>query len=656
VKNQESCERQRSAEQLPALESAFLTFSEQSAKQRSHFPNSPHDSKPPVRSLIVLVLLLLAGLSSSCGTRAPTGPKPKPALGSTGPSQLEFRQLATAWHAANAEARNQLENAWRSFLQKYPRDELRRPANVYLAWILIQKGQLIEARELIEETRSGPSGTAQDFSVVAQAALHTSHGQSLESMKLLRPLQGKLIDPVERFLATEQLVHAAMASEFYAEALFYIVDWAHQAEERDRAAVRDAGESLLRRIPSRYLVEAWLKLEPDETMGSADQLENERAPLRFAQRVWLFNAIGQRLAVVAMETQDVALAQRVLDHNPGVAKEGADDLVRLATVGETTVKIEGSTVGLLLSTRSAAARRNSSDLAAGLAFAFQASERKPGARALSLVLAEEGEADTEQAIRELSSAGAAVLVAGVDAFSAAASARNAARSRAPTLLAEPVVEPNEFVFELGLSRSQQQSALLSGLIAAGLSDTRIQAISDAECAAPESVGATRFPVSSWLKSQVQALILLGDPQCNLAAIDEARQRGFHPSFALGLEATSLIPNLKREPWVLLETGRFPPAAQATDTPAALLRFVAQRRRPPTWHEALGYDAGLLIQEALNTLPDITSSQVADVESFHARVRSALLAARSSALWTSKSAGFDEQRVLQHPLQLRHSQP
>lgn len=605
-------------------------------------------SKSPL-PLSVLVLLSLAGLSLSCGGRAATGPKPEPALGSTGSSQLEFRQLASAWRAASPEARNQLEGAFRAFLGKYPRDDLRRPANVYLAWILIQKGKVIEARELIDQTHSGPVGTAHDFSVVARAALSTYHGQPQESMKLLRPLQGKIIDPVERFLATEQLVYAAMASEFYAETLVYVIDWIEQAEERDREAVRDAAESLLRRIPTRYLKEALAQLEPDETPGSAHQVEKEREPQRFAHRLWLFNAVSQRLGAVALETEDVALAAQVLSKNPGIAKAGADELVRLATGGETSTNISGSTVGLLLSTRSSSARRRSAEVAAGLAFAFQASERAPGARSFSLLLAEDNGQNTERALRELSSGGAAVLVAGFDPVSSKFVANHAARVEAPLLLIEPLSNPSEFVFELGVSEDEQVATLVEALAAYGISHDATVSVGDPECAAEESVGSTRFPVSGWKKSRAQAVLLIADPGCAAAAIQESQQGGFHPTFALTLDVASVLPTLQKGSPIVLNAGHFPPPKASSLVPKSLLRFVAQRRRSPTWYESLGYDAGLLIGQALSSLPNINSDQLSEVQRFHGLVRSALGTARTDGLWTSTAAGFDERRALKREL-------
>ncbi len=602
---------------------------------------------------MIAATTLIAATCLACGANTPTGPKPKPALGASGSSQLEFRELSRAWHAATPERRNQLDQALREFIQKYPRDELRRPANVYLAWILIQKGEVLEARERISLVKAGPEGAAQDFAVVAEAALLTHYGQAKEAIKLLRPIQGKVIDPVERFLATEQLVYAAMASEYYTEAVLYLVDWAHQAAERDRPRVHEAAESLLRRVPQRYLEEVLPRLEPTE-----DDPQRLSSPLRYAQRQWLYSAVSTRLASLALESKNVELAQKVLTHNPslGGTNGNSEQLVRLATGAETNVTISSRTVGLLLSTRDQVARRHSSEVASGLALALNPRPLGNAAR-LNLVFSEDSGNDSERALHDLTSAGAALIVAGVDALSAVGAAQYAARLKVPVLLLEPIPKVGDFVFSLGLSATQQLAVLQSGLTAEGAAIARTIIVRQEECVLPDVAGTSRFPITSWKESGTQAVILMTSDECAREVHSEAAAQGLHPTFALGLDANGALQDLRNEQLLLIEAGYFPlgPGGKS------LQQFTHTRGRMPTWYEALGHDAGAIARQVLGTQPELTSDDAREVGRFHEQVRQALARVGESQashleLWSSRQGRFDTNRVLLRKLDYKRRSP
>lgn len=610
---------------------------------------------PRWRIIPVLVLTLASCLS--CQTTTRTGPQPDAALGETGSSQLEFRQLSHAWHAATPERRNQLDAPLREFLQKYPRDELRRPASAYLAWILIQKGEVLEARDRIRFVKGGPSGAAQDFASVAEAALLTHHGQSREAVKLLRPLQGKIIDPVERFLATQQLVLAALEAEFYGEALLYFVDWAHQAAEHDRLRVREAIESQLRRIPTRYLEPALARLEAK----SDDNDRRADSPLLESQRQWLYGAISARLTSHALDTQDVGLAQRVVARNPELVRhrDNSEELVRLASGGEVNASISGRTVGLLLSTSTQQGRRHSREVATGLAEALEPPnpERSPsGATRFEIVFAEDSGDNTEQALRSLTASGAALIIAGIDERSAVGAASYAARLRVPITLIEPIAARSEFVFSLGLSQVQQQAILLHGASAAEVADP-LATITPNDCTLPDRAGAPQFPVQEWKSSGIRTILLMTGPDCAREVIRETDRFGFRPLFGLGLDAADITNDGSAAQLMFIAAGHFPNGSGPKD----LEQFVSHRGRRPTWYEALGHDAGVVARAALSALPNFNSSDAREVARFHERVQVQLAnigvsRAAGLGLWTSKTASFDSNRALARSLRYVRGSP
>ena len=64
-----------------------------------------------------------------------------------------------------------LERPLRDYIARYPKEDLARVVRVYLAWVLIQKRELSEARALADAARTGPAGSVRDFAVVTEAAI-----------------------------------------------------------------------------------------------------------------------------------------------------------------------------------------------------------------------------------------------------------------------------------------------------------------------------------------------------------------------------------------------------------------------------------------------------------------------------------------------------
>jgi hypothetical protein len=534
-----------------------------------------------------------------------------------------------------------------------------------LAWILIQKAELEQASELLQKARKGPAGTTSDFAVVARASLLTQQGRAVQAMKLLRPLHGRIINGVERYLTTEQLVQTAMAAGYYSEALFYAVDWAHQAGERDRDRVHERVKSLLRRIPRAYLEQALTTLEPRIEDSSQDETPLRRAqheaPLRHAQQQWLYHAITERLAAIALEIENADLAQRVLTHNPGLATgANAEDLVRLATGGDATFNIAGRTVGLLISTADAQTQRRSTEVAIGVTSALQADASSAAPR-LELVFGEDAGDNTESALTALAGSGAALIIAGMQPNSASAAARFAGRVKVPLITLEESVVNNEFTFTLSASAASQESELSKGIAALGgkltssiavtsrVAATSSIVVTEADCTHHAGAEA-RFPIQAWKAADVHSLLLLTSAECARAVAAEAKLAAFRPVFALGLEATQAASALRGETVVSLRAGHFPGSRAS----ASLLRFIEQHQRAPTWFETLGHDAGVLARAVLTSLPEVTSTDEEQASRFHAQVQTALSSIKVRDLWSSEQGVFDAARSLKRELAYERS--
>lgn len=579
--------------------------------------------------VLAVLLLTSAAVFPGCGSSRPAEDSPRPALASSRGAQRDFRALSGRWHVADAKQRNRLEPELRNFLARYPKDDQTRLASAYLAWILFQKGELVEARQLIERTKRGPQGTARDFSQVVEAALLIEHEQPLEAIRILRPMQGKIIDPVERFLATEQLVIAALAANLYSEALSYMVDWIEEARIADRPGIKEAISSRLRRFPRRHLERALDTLEP-----SPEDPDREQDPERYSHKQWLFEAITLRLAALAVEESDAPLAEAVVGKNPSLAMNpNAAELLRLATGGEAPATIAGRTIGLLLTTTDEDARRRSSEVASGISEVLGFVGETAGG--LQLVF-EEDTGDSTQALSELSARGAALLVAGVTVHSAELAARYAQRTNAPVLVLSPTLTTGPHVFSVGVSPAEEQTVLRTALGHPDAS-TLVELPLGAE-ACDAATSRDGFPIAQWSAQGVQTLLLMVEPNCVRALAEQTRAAGFRPTFALGLEAAPAYPALLDQDVLLVSTGKFP-----LDLPGQV---------PRAWFRALGNDVATMAIDVLSSLPEVRLDDATQVSTYHGQVRKALVDFTSDELSTTTHASFGAREQLGRKLEAR----
>lgn len=577
---------------------------------------------------------------SSCGSTAPTGPRPKPALSNDSLAQVRFRELSDQWHSASPEQRQKLEPAFRAYLREFPYDEPRRLAWIYLAWILVQKGELTEASELIDRVRSGPEGTVNDFAVVTQAARLHQLGQHQEALELLRPLRGKLIDPVERFLLTEQLVFAALGSELTTEAISYMVDWSVQAPVTQRRSVHEAIESHLHQTPKKYLQRALIQLEPNEDS------ESQTDSLRLEEQAWLHEAIARRLTALAVADADSDLAQFVLDRGSGLGEtpEAAEELLRLATASERTVQVNGRTLGLILATKSPQQRRRSSEVASAVAVALglPKSAARPGATRVVFAEDSGGPRGATEAFQNLSLQGVSLVIAGVDSQTAQHHSWQAELSGLPTLLLYPhELEHPEFSFTLGVSREMQVKLLEGELSARGFVSTRLLDAQNDLCG-PEAKRGMASDLRDWYKSGTDSVIFVGALSCAEAFSFANREAGRQLMFGFGLEGAP-VASSTTERAIALSVGLFPLQVGH----AALGEWIERNGKQPSWYESLGRDASVIAQTVLSGLPEVHSSDRGAVHEFHNQVRAALRRFRGTSLWTSQAATFDSNLVLDH---------
>jgi hypothetical protein len=529
----------------------------------------------------------------------------------------------------------------REFLQAYPHEDTTRLVRGYLAWILIQKHELAEAAQLTDELSRGPRGAARDFAYLLEATLALQYDRPLDALRVLRPLQGKLIDPVERFLATEQLVFAALGATLYSEAIASMADWITQAGVLQREAIREAALSRLRRIPRRYLERA---LESRQTLS----VQGELGRTHSQQQDWLYENISRLLIDRAVEERDADLARRILDRNPGALGKGdaAADLVRLATSEATAADTLRRSFGVVMNTTDPVAQRRSIEvteaIALTLGLAQQTSEPGPLQMRVS-----ETEDSLEQAMADLVEQGAGVLLAGVTEHDANLAASYSERARIPVLLLTPSVLQSPYAFSIGVS-SETQTQLLTDALGRGVITRTLDA---EQCEAHTAAGHAASTLASWQAEGTRAVVFLTDVFCTKRLLAEFQASKFQAAYLFGLTAAPVLESLATRERMRIRAHRFPLQRGDGQESDQLMQKLG---RAPSWFEALGHDAAMIVRTIMAEIPAHSAAAVKDVEQVHEYLRAQLVSLHQTDLWTTQDARFDAQRLLTRSLKVEGS--
>jgi hypothetical protein len=587
------------------------------------------------------LLFLLA--ATACGHSGRSDATPVAALSSSQASEEAFRTLRQRWvAAANAADRARLVPLLVSFLSRFPGDGQADVARVYLAIVALDRGDLAGARSLVASLLDGPPGTARDLAEVVEASAVDRAGQPAAALERLEPLVGKLIDPYARAFFDEELVRAALGARHWYEAVAYMDVWLRDTSEEDLDMVRGRIDEALARVPSDALELMFQTMTSSPAgAGYGEQIEH---------------AVGARLTAVALHDRDADLAQRLLKKGEGsVARSDASEgLYELASIGG-AARVDGRTVGLLVSVQSEADRVRSGDMLAGVMEGLGLLEHpEKGIDSVRLTTREEKDAKyIESAVAALATQGASVLLLALAPEQSAAALKSAERlgvAAVALTLADGVRSPNSFF--IGEDESRVAAALFRELLVHGV--RRVAPVGAAappgmdpralvdgvSCeAAPLRAGEPRFPLSAWRDGNVDALLLLGDVGCARDALAEARAGKLRiRALAFGLDAANLVSETSEGvPLLVASAGAFP--WQREQKAAPLGGFESRHGAPPSWSSVLGHDAAILARTALRVLPDGATEDQAEVQRRRAAARAALEKTTGQPLWSTDSGGF-----------------
>ncbi|WP_437528376.1 hypothetical protein WME79_44955 [Sorangium sp. So ce726] len=635
-------------------------------------------------AIAAAALLALAAATAGAGCGAQGGEPVSPALAGSPAAQAELRPLLTRFANGARAERIALEPELLAFRGRHASDDLARVASVHLAWIALERGDLRRAEALAAEVEAAGRSAIGDFARVIRGAALRRAGKPRPAFGVLRPLVSKMIDGYVRALLNEEVTAAAMEAGAWTQAIELMSVWLREADDDRRAAVRAQIGAQLREVPIDHLVRA---LRAGRATGEVVSPE-----------VDLRSLVAERLAIVARERRDVALAKELLDRADAALGTQRDAIFELVA-GAGAARVEPPTVGLLLSTRTAASRRRGVEIAAGVAHGLGL--LRPGSDARLVSRDDGGEGSVDEALNSLTAEGAAVLIAGSDREQATEAAKFARTHAIPVLLVhppEPAALDGAFVFVVGEEPARSIEVLAAALAERGAKPVALVG-GDAEVrkdAAPAPAGAAgtatagaagtappgaagaaplaehgialalpcdgTFDARALRPPAIRGMVLAGDARCAEQALRAAPRS---VTIALAFETAiapppgSLVATAGLFPLLAAPSGAQPPPgagdpkAPPSGAAAALAAWLATHPAPPSFWAALGRDAGVLAWAGVQRLPKTGTEDPAEVKARRLAAASAMSTA-TAELWTTAAGGFGGRRVLPRVIGYRES--
>jgi hypothetical protein len=595
-------------------------------------------------------LLAILALVPACHSSKTTEAPPQAALAGSRTAQEIFRPLKQRFVGTPADKRAALEPNLTWFIEAYPKDGNAALARVYLAFIAVDKGDVARARRLLDEARTGPSGTVRDLAEVVEGRILLHRGDAQQAFERFLPLVGKLIDPYARLLLDESIVAAAIEAHRWYEAVAFMDLWLRDGQEDQAEMVHTAVRRSLEAIPGDAL----------ETMLQAIKAQNGRAGYGTEIR----KAVVARLATVALADQNTELARRLVETDDQALGDAVEGLEELASSGGAP-SIEGRTIGLLVSTGKSQLGVRAAQVLTGVVDALRLTA---GGAPDHVRLATRDERETKRtdlALLSLARHGAAILIAGFDSPQADVAARFAVRTHIPVILLSPLSDgsaPAPPAFLLGAPHASVLDALLEHLTAKGAhavapvggpvtagAGPGLSLLEVGACEAAGRAGESHFPIESWQKGRLDALLLLGDAACTAEAIGDVAQARFgRVRAAVGLESAEIAAEPNALTLSVASAGRFPLTQGGSSSP--LFGFKERHGQAPSWFATMGHDAAALARAALRTLPADSTDDAEEIAKRQQRAEASLLRVEVD-LWSTSARGFSGNAVMEREIRV-----
>lgn len=583
--------------------------------------------------------ILAVGCGGAKNDHAPTVP-----LSSSVRAQVELRAISATFAQSGPKERLELEPRLVSFQQRYKGDPLVPIADVMLAWIALDRGDIERARDRSSRAIAATKGrgTTADHATMIQGAALRRTGKPEAALEKLLPLRGKLIDAHARMLLNEELSTSAMGAKRYSQALDLMLAWLHEAGVENRAEIRAKLKDLTDSIPLAELLPI---------------LEKRRAktPDPVNEELSIQTTLVTRLADAALINKDQVLAARLLDTSTSLLGSNAEAIAALARGGTGEARVEAPTLGFVLPVRSPETRKRGADVARGIAFGLGL----PGSDARLASRDDLGRIEgVEDALEGLVSDGAAIIIAGIDREEATIAATFAARERVPVVLLHPPAASaptSPFIFVMGEEPERVRQVLVSALKAQGptlrkpkvtapqVSPGQIVWVGDkgsVDMGLPESFECQRLP-PSW--RGITGVVAYGS--CVSDVLLATSGTSVQTTVGLDLDGVALPKGT-----MAMTAGLYPIDPRSITSPTLSL-WSRQHADPPSLWAGLGRDAAMLAWSAVQVLPAQGTTDPAEVKARHRKAADTLAVAQGE-LWTTEARGFGGERKLPRQLGVR----
>jgi hypothetical protein len=599
-------------------------------------------------SLAGLLVLAAAGSwgAPGCAGGRPGEPRPTASLAQTGAAAQSFASLRRRWASATHEERLALEPTIRSLRALHGQEPVAAVAELYLAWLALEKRDFARALAIAAELERAGPGATRDVARAVRGAALVYQGRPEEGLAWLSPLRGKLLDLDARELFYETTSRALVETERWADAIDVFDARLRDGSDETRPEIAARVEASLEAVPGFALERALVEMRRRAAEGVPRHAELTR------------RLVAKRLATLAVERNDVALARRLLARREGFGELGAagERVAELAGVDAPSPRVAGRTLGLLMPAARDAPGVRALAFSQGLLGALKA-EAAAAPRVATRSLDEAG-AESAAALLALLTEGAALVVGGFDPAGARELAEFAEREGVVALLAVPPSSwpPSpRWSFVVGVDEAAATELVADALARRVegplLALKQTGAKESAQSGSGGSAGggpfaspscpddaASRHAFGGRLLEAVRpgggtrGLMLSGDEACARGAVAPLSRSGRHIPIGLGLEASALLASSRDgeavrrlaapAPVAFVRVGCYPADEQGRPS-QPLLALAAQSGRAPSWWALLGHDVAWLAARALAPLPLNSTRDAHELQSRRALVLSAM---------------------------------
>ncbi len=586
-------------------------------------------------------LALGAALASpGCASGRRGEPRPTASLAESGDAAQAFSWLRRRWASADHEERLELEPYVRSLRALHGHEPVAAVAELYLAWLALEKGDTARALSIAAALeRAGPGATLDVARALRGAALAQA-GRPAEALTWLLPLRGKLLDADARALHYEATGRALVEAGRWPEAIDLFDAWLREGSDETRPELAARVERALAAVPAPALERELGEMRERSAAGVPRHAELTR------------RLVTKRLAELALERRDAHLARRLLAERAsfGDLGDASAGVAELAGVDAPSPRVAGRALGVLMPRARDAPGRRALAFSQGLLAVLGAwPGEAPRVATRSL---DEAGAEAGAALLALLTEGAGVLAGGFDPEGARELAAFAEHEGVVALLAVPPSSwpagpagPREprWSFVVGVDAADADARVASALSERSEGPPLTLGPGGAGGAAglacpDDAAGRHGFGerLLGGLRAGPRALFLGGDEACARQALAPFARASRRALLGLGLEASALLAaprdrgaaGAPQPPagTAFVRVGCYPLDEQGRPSPP-LLALASRTGRPPSWWALLGHETAWLAAQALAPLPADSSRDAADL-----RFRRALTLSGVRSAW------------------------